>query len=158
LTAAVCPHSMPLKRAGAVSARGGCSCALWNRLLGGQRLSLADYVAVTETHERGAGRRKASESPNVGYAPKSRVNDREAEAVVDCIRSLWAASRSTPTLGVVTFNEPQQQRILDLLDERPGRTPPSLRGTPRNSPGRTRDRTSGFSSRILKPFRATNGT
>src|SRR5262249_45505988 len=52
-----------------------------------------------------------------GRYSKSRVNDREAEAVVGSIRSLWMAAGPVPTLGVVTFNEPQQQRILDLLDE-----------------------------------------
>ena len=51
----------------------------WHRLLGSQRPSVADYVAVTETHERGAGRRKASESPNVGYAPTHRLRRVDGE-------------------------------------------------------------------------------
>ena len=36
--------SMLLSRAGSLNPRGGRSCVLWQRLLGGQRLSMGDYV------------------------------------------------------------------------------------------------------------------
>jgi hypothetical protein len=44
LTAGVCQPMMPLSRAGVVGARGSRSCALWHRLLGGQRLIMGNYV------------------------------------------------------------------------------------------------------------------
>ena len=58
-----------------------------------------------------------------GRYSSARVNQREAEAVVKCIRSIWAGGVPCPTLGVVTFNEPQQQLILDLLDDLARRDP-----------------------------------
>jgi MFS family permease len=36
---------------------------LWNRRLGGQCLSMTDYVAMPEAHQRGADRRRASAGP-----------------------------------------------------------------------------------------------
>jgi very-short-patch-repair endonuclease len=47
----------------------------------------------------------------------ARTNPEEADRVVEYVRRLWGASASPPTLGVVTFNEPQQQAILDRFDE-----------------------------------------
>jgi ssDNA-binding Zn-finger/Zn-ribbon topoisomerase 1/very-short-patch-repair endonuclease len=52
-----------------------------------------------------------------GQYTSSRTNPREVEAVVTCIQRLWERPLPRPTLGVVTFNEPQQQAILDRLDE-----------------------------------------
>jgi len=52
-----------------------------------------------------------------GRYTQSRTNPEEARKVVEYIHNLWTTSERPPTLGVVTFNEPQQQAILDGLDE-----------------------------------------
>jgi very-short-patch-repair endonuclease len=52
-----------------------------------------------------------------GTYSKARTNHKEAEAVVDYVRDIWANRGRPPTIGVVTFNEPQQQTILDRLDD-----------------------------------------
>ena len=52
-----------------------------------------------------------------GRYTQSRTNPEEAKKVIEYIHNLWTISKTPPTLGVVTFNEPQQQAILDGLDE-----------------------------------------
>lgn len=47
---------------------------------------------------------------------ENNTNVAEADAVVACVRSLLAADPDK-TIGVVTFNAPQQTLILDLLEE-----------------------------------------
>lgn len=50
-----------------------------------------------------------------------RINAKEADEVVAQIRRTWGEAAKSggnmPTVGVITFNEPQQNRILDRIDE-----------------------------------------
>ncbi|QDU62012.1 hypothetical protein Pan216_28780 [Planctomycetes bacterium Pan216] len=48
---------------------------------------------------------------------RGRVNRREAESVVETLRELWMSQASPPTVGVVTFNQPQRELIEDVLEE-----------------------------------------
>lgn len=52
-----------------------------------------------------------------GRYMQNRTNPQEADSVVQYLRTLWGRSGTPPTVGVVTFNEPQQQAILDRLDD-----------------------------------------
>jgi len=52
-----------------------------------------------------------------GRYTQKRTNPAEAEQVVNYIRNLWTTLPTPPTIGVVTFNEPQQEAILDRLDD-----------------------------------------
>jgi len=52
------------------------------------------------------------------YWPKPhRQNRDEARKVVDILRQLWRESERVPTVGVVTFNQPQRQLIEDFIEE-----------------------------------------
>lgn len=54
----------------------------------------------------------------------TRTNAEEAKAVVDAIETHYLASRNrVPSLGVVTFNQPQQALIERLLDQRRAEVP-----------------------------------
>jgi very-short-patch-repair endonuclease len=44
-----------------------------------------------------------------------RTNEAEASRVVALLKSFWMAEGSAPTIGVVTFNQPQQELIQDLI-------------------------------------------
>jgi primosomal replication protein N'' len=48
---------------------------------------------------------------------QDRRNREEARAVVSVLKDYWGAEGSSPTVGVVTFNEPQQELIEDLIEE-----------------------------------------
>jgi hypothetical protein len=74
--------------------KGGKSCGIG--LLGGQRLSLADYVALTEAHGRDACRRRV---PQVAYAPTVRYLNR---------RRVRAARR---VVWVILFGEDRSYTI-----------------------------------------------
>ncbi len=50
------------------------------------------------------------------YERKRRVNQAEAAAVVRLIRDTLENDSSNPTIGVVTFNQPQRELIQDLLE------------------------------------------
>jgi len=52
-----------------------------------------------------------------GRYMQNRTNPHEAHRIVQYLRTLWERPGPAPTVGVVTFNEPQQQAILDHLDE-----------------------------------------
>jgi AAA domain len=52
-----------------------------------------------------------------GRYMQNRTNPQEAREIVQYLCSLWHRPGTAPTVGVVTFNEPQQQAILDHLDD-----------------------------------------
>jgi very-short-patch-repair endonuclease len=52
-----------------------------------------------------------------GRYMQNRTNPQEAHGIVQYLHSLWGRPGTPPTVGVVTFNEPQQQAILDHLDD-----------------------------------------
>jgi hypothetical protein len=49
---------------------------------------------------------------------RERVNRDEAREVVRLLEGYWCAEGSCQTIGVVTFNKPQQELIEDLIEER----------------------------------------
>jgi hypothetical protein len=61
---------MPLTRAGSLDPRGGRSCALWQRLLGGPA---SENGRLRQGTEGPSGRRPPPERANVGYAPLNAV-------------------------------------------------------------------------------------
>jgi len=50
-----------------------------------------------------------------------RSNKDEAAYIVKLLRELWAARGECPTVGVVTFNQPQRDLIEDLIEQESGR-------------------------------------
>jgi len=54
---------------------------------------------------------------DVGGLYERRTNKAEAEYVVRILRDLWTAERACPTVGVVTFNQPQRDMIEDFLEQ-----------------------------------------
>jgi hypothetical protein len=46
-----------------------------------------------------------------------RTNKDEAKIVVDLLKEIWTTGGPTPTIGVVTFNQPQRDLIEDLLGQ-----------------------------------------
>src|SRR5262249_60787979 len=65
--------------------------------------------------------RPAAPRPPVhpGAAGRSarRTNPDEADKVVELLRDLWLQQPDSPTVGVVTFNQPQRDLIEDRIEE-----------------------------------------
>jgi very-short-patch-repair endonuclease len=53
---------------------------------------------------------------NVGGTYVRRTNSLEAERALQLLKSFWLNDGRSPTIGVVTFNQPQQELIQDLID------------------------------------------
>jgi very-short-patch-repair endonuclease len=54
---------------------------------------------------------------NVGGTYVRRTNPKEAERVVELLKSFWLGKGPSPTIGIVTFNQPQQELIQDLIEQ-----------------------------------------
>jgi very-short-patch-repair endonuclease len=54
---------------------------------------------------------------DVGGLYSDRTNRKEAEKVIELLKGLWAREGLSPTIGVVTFNQPQRELIEDLIEE-----------------------------------------
>ena len=52
---------------------------------------------------------------------EQRTNDEEARHVIKALRHLWKSDSPSPTIGVVTFNQPQRDLIEDLLEQECGK-------------------------------------
>lgn len=59
----------------------------------------------------------------VGGTYASRTNRDEAKEVVRLLTEIWLDTAQPPTVGVVTFNQPQKDLIVDLLEEECHRNP-----------------------------------
>jgi AAA domain/Protein of unknown function (DUF4011) len=87
------------------------------RFYGGRLQLLPDCHAANQTEV-------PIEYHHVDGAWVDNTNQKEAEIVVTLVSEL-AAKDPGKSIGVVTFNAPQQNLILDLLEERSGLTTPS---------------------------------
>ncbi len=54
---------------------------------------------------------------DVGGVYDRRTNPQEATKVVQLLKDFWAQEGLAPTIGVVTFNQPQRELIEDVIDE-----------------------------------------
>ncbi len=54
---------------------------------------------------------------DVGGLYADRTNRQEADKVVQLLKDFWAREGPAPTIGVVTFNQPQRELIEDLIAE-----------------------------------------
>lgn len=54
---------------------------------------------------------------HVGGVYSRRTNQQEATKVVQLLKDFWSRDGSAPTIGVVTFNQPQRELIEDLIAE-----------------------------------------
>jgi hypothetical protein len=55
--------------------------------------------------------------PGVGGQYANRTNRQEGAEVVKLLKTIWLAEGPAPTLGVVTFNQPQREMIQDMIEE-----------------------------------------
>jgi primosomal replication protein N'' len=53
---------------------------------------------------------------DVGGLYANRTNSQEAGKVVQLLKDFWAREGPSPTIGVVTFNQPQRELIEDLIE------------------------------------------
>jgi hypothetical protein len=54
---------------------------------------------------------------HVGGLYDHRNNHAEAKKVVEILRQIWLSDASPPTIGVVSFNQPQREEIEDLIQK-----------------------------------------